>query len=57
MNILTSLFRRAEKRRAYSDLLQLDDHLLRDIGVDRSDLHQMMAGTRTAHPLGRRSNA
>lgn len=49
MNILTSLFRRAEKRRAYTDLMRLDDHLLRDIGLNRSDVHNMMAGTPTAH--------
>ena len=49
MTILSSLFRRAERRRAYTDLLQLDDHLLRDIGISRSDLHQMMAGSRTPH--------
>ena len=56
MNILTSLFRRSEKRRAYADLMQLDDHLLRDIGVSRSDLHQMMNGTRTAHTKGNRAH-
>ena len=44
MNILSSLFRRSEKRRAYADLMQLDDHLLRDIGINRSDLHQMKQG-------------
>lgn len=49
MNILASLFRRSEKRRAYTDMLRLDDHLLRDIGVTRSDLHQMMNGARTSH--------
>lgn len=48
MNILSSLFRSAAKRRTYSDLLHLDDHLLRDIGVSRSDLHQMMRGSRAA---------
>jgi uncharacterized protein YjiS (DUF1127 family) len=47
MSILSSLFRRAEKRRAYSELMHLDDHLLRDIGVDRSDLRNMMTGART----------
>lgn len=57
MNILTSLFRRAEKRRAYTELLQLDDHLLRDIGISRSDLHEMMVGTRTAHAKSNRANA
>lgn len=47
MSILSSLFRRAEKRRAYSELMHLDDHLLRDIGVNRSDLRNMMTGART----------
>lgn len=49
MNILSSLFRSAAKRRTYSDMLHLDDHLLRDIGVTRSDLHEMMRGARTAN--------
>lgn len=49
MNILTSLFRRSERRRAFSELSRLDDHLLRDIGVTRSDLHEMMHGSRPAH--------
>ena len=57
MSIITSLLRRAEKRRAYVNLLQLDDHLLRDIGISRSDLHQMMNGTRTAHLRGDRRDA
>jgi uncharacterized protein YjiS (DUF1127 family) len=48
MNILSSLLRSATKRRTYADMLHLDDHLLRDIGVSRSDLHQMMRGSRTA---------
>ena len=26
----------------YSDLLQLDDHLLRDIGLTRGDVRRMM---------------
>jgi len=49
MNLFSSLFRRSEKRRAYASLVQMDDRLLRDIGLSRSDLHQMMQGTRTAH--------
>jgi uncharacterized protein YjiS (DUF1127 family) len=49
MTILSSLFRRSEKRRAYTDLMALDDRMLRDIGLNRSDLHLMMAGNRTAH--------
>ena len=55
-NVFSSLFRRSEKRRAYTDLLQLDDRMLRDIGISRSDLHQMMAGSRTAHTKGHRSH-
>ncbi|HEX4299142.1 MAG TPA: DUF1127 domain-containing protein [Devosia sp.] len=49
MNLFSSLFRRSEKRRTYAELMQLDDHLLRDIGLNRSDLHRMMAGQRTPH--------
>ena len=48
MNLFSSLFRRSEKRRAYSNLMQLDDRLLRDIGLSRSDLHEMMQGLRTS---------
>lgn len=48
MNLFSSLFRRSEKRRAYSNLMQLDDRMLRDIGLSRSDLHEMMQGSRTA---------
>ena len=49
MGYISSLFRRSEKRRAYAELSQLDDHLLRDIGISRSDLHQMVGNSRTAH--------
>jgi uncharacterized protein YjiS (DUF1127 family) len=56
MNIIASLIRRAEKRRAYTSLLHLDDHMLRDIGVSRSDLHLMMNGSRTAHAKTDRRN-
>ena len=48
MNLFSSLFRRSEKRRAYSNLMQLDDRMLRDIGLSRSNLHEMMQGSRTA---------
>jgi uncharacterized protein YjiS (DUF1127 family) len=54
-NIFTMLFRRSEKRHAYGTLLRLDDHLLRDIGLERSDLHRMMTG-RTAHTRSHRSH-
>ena len=56
MNIFTSLFRRSEKHRTYADLMQMDDRLLRDIGLSRSDLHLMMSGNRTAHTKGHRAH-
>lgn len=46
----SALFRRSAQRKTFSDLLKLDDHLLRDIGISRSDLHEMVSGSRTAHP-------
>lgn len=46
-NLFSSLARRAGRRKIYADLLKLDDHLLRDIGLTRSDVHLMMSG-RTA---------
>ena len=55
-SLLASLFRRSEKRRAYTDLLQLDDRMLRDIGINRSDIHQMMGGSRTSHTRGVRTH-
>ena len=57
MNLFSSLFRRSEKHRAYTDLLALDDRLLRDIGLTRSDVHELMNGTRIPHGKGRRTNA
>jgi uncharacterized protein YjiS (DUF1127 family) len=44
MNAFTSLIRKAGRRKVYADLLRLDDHLLRDIGLTRSDVHTMMTG-------------
>jgi uncharacterized protein YjiS (DUF1127 family) len=44
MNYFTDLFRRAERNRALSDLLKLDDHLLRDIGISRADIGAMRRG-------------
>jgi uncharacterized protein YjiS (DUF1127 family) len=35
---------RNRARRDYVALLSLDDHLLRDIGVKRSDVHARLAG-------------
>jgi uncharacterized protein YjiS (DUF1127 family) len=51
MNIISVLIRRSQKRRAYANLLELDDHLLRDIGINRSDLH-LMASARTPQLKG-----
>ena len=45
-DLVSALKRRVEKRRAYANLMQLDDHLLRDIGLTRSNLHSAVAGRR-----------
>lgn len=47
-NYLTTWFRRAERNRTLSDLLKLDDHLLRDIGLTRTDISAMRSGRRHA---------
>lgn len=47
MNLISSLLQRSSRRRSYTHLLQLDDHLLRDIGLSRGDVRQMING-RTA---------
>ena len=52
MKLFPSLFRRSAKQRTFADLLRMDDHLLRDIGLTRSDLHLMATGSRTAHTKG-----
>lgn len=44
MNYFTDLVRRVARRRTLSDLLKLDDHLLRDIGVNRADVSAMRRG-------------
>jgi uncharacterized protein YjiS (DUF1127 family) len=36
-----ALFKRAERKRVFSDLMKFDDHLLRDIGLTRGDLALM----------------
>lgn len=43
---LSALFRRSAHRKTYASLMQLDDRLLSDIGLTRTDLHQLMAGAR-----------
>ena len=42
MTFLTSMLRRSAKRRMMSELLLLDDHLLRDVGLNRIDLRAAM---------------
>jgi uncharacterized protein YjiS (DUF1127 family) len=54
MNIFTALMQRSKDRRAEYEMLRLDDHLLRDIGVSRDDVRRMMAGARTAHSKSKR---
>ena len=44
MSILTSLFRRAERKKVLSDLMKFDAHLLRDIGLTHTDIALMRAG-------------
>ncbi len=48
MTFLTSFIERSAKRRMMSDLLQLDDHLLRDIGLSRHDLRAALRNRSTA---------
>jgi uncharacterized protein YjiS (DUF1127 family) len=50
-NILTSLLRNAGRRKIYADLMQLDDHLLRDIGLTRMDVSDLI--TRRGHKVNR----
>jgi uncharacterized protein YjiS (DUF1127 family) len=54
MNAIATLFHSLAARRQYVRLQQLDDYLLTDIGLTRSDLRQLTSGDRTAHaPSGR----
>ena len=41
MSYITTLFRRAERKRVLTDLMGFDDRLLRDIGLTRSDIALM----------------
>jgi uncharacterized protein YjiS (DUF1127 family) len=47
MSLLASLFRRAERKKIFADLIKYDDHLLRDIGLTRSDV-ALMRNARSA---------
>ncbi len=46
----SALFRRAERKRVLSDLMKYDDHLLRDIGLTRTDLALMRANRHHTSP-------
>lgn len=46
MGLFASLFRRASRARTLNDLMTYDDHLLRDIGLSRTDLQSIRAGRR-----------
>lgn len=50
MSYFSSLFRRSDRKRALSDLLKLDDHLLRDIGLTRADVAMMRANRNHSSP-------
>jgi uncharacterized protein YjiS (DUF1127 family) len=50
MSYITAMFRRAERNRALGDLLKLDDHLLRDIGLTRADVASMRQARHHASP-------
>lgn len=43
---LTALLARVRHRRVYRELLNLDDHLLADIGVNRADIAARLFGRR-----------
>jgi len=54
---ISALLHRSSRRRMYSQLLELDDHLLRDIGLSRADLRAAMvtrsvASLTTVHAHG-----
>ncbi|MEO8756442.1 MAG: DUF1127 domain-containing protein [Devosia sp.] len=48
----STLMRHANKRRTCSEMLRLDDHLLRDIGVTRAELRAQMANVQFADLVG-----
>jgi uncharacterized protein YjiS (DUF1127 family) len=39
---------RAQKRREYELMLRLEDHVLRDLGIDRDDIRARMTGRHAA---------
>ena len=47
---LTFMFRRSQRKRVLTDLMKFDDHLLRDIGLTRTDLAVMRSGRHHTSP-------
>lgn len=44
MSFLSSLRERSARRRGLDDMLKLDDHLLRDMGVTRAEIMALRRG-------------
>ena len=44
--LFSRILRALERRRAVHELMQLDDHVLSDIGITRADIHRAVDGTR-----------
>ncbi|MEQ1770000.1 MAG: DUF1127 domain-containing protein [Devosia sp.] len=47
-NLLTAMLKLHERRKALEELSRLDDHLLRDMGLNPQDFRDAMAGRRTS---------
>ncbi len=52
MNLISTLLQRSRQRRMYTSLLQLDDHLLKDIGLNRADLRAQIIASQSASLVG-----
>ena len=50
MSLLSSLRARAERRRGFNEMMKLDDHLLRDIGISRGELATAAWRQSVRHP-------
>lgn len=57
MKLLSVLISRSRRRRTYASLMQLDDHLLRDIGLDRAELRAALRDTALAEIVGSHARA
>jgi uncharacterized protein YjiS (DUF1127 family) len=44
MSFFERLFRRSADRRAYHNLMMMDDRMLRDMGISRSEVVSLMHG-------------